>query len=145
MLDMSVDTLLRHQKPMILLDRVLEKMENGACCEVDISPTCLFADAKGVPAYVSIEFMAQTIGIYDGLECRMRNQEPEIGFLIGTKQLELNCDYFVFGQTLRTEALLLWDGGKLVQFECAVYDAQSNKKLASATVSIYSPAREETE
>ncbi|MBN2342648.1 MAG: 3-hydroxylacyl-ACP dehydratase [Deltaproteobacteria bacterium] len=143
--NVKVADLLAHQPPMRLVDRLVEVYDNGVKCEVDIAPSNPFATDNGVPAYTAIEYMAQTIGVYDGWGCLQRNCVPRIGYLVGTRQLVLSCEHFSFGQCLEVEARMIWDGEKMLQFECSVTDKTLQERLASATINVFSPMRESTE
>lgn len=140
-----IGDLLLHKPPMRMVDELLEVLDEGVCCEVTIKDSDLFVTPQGVPAYVSVEYMAQTIGVYDGWGRLQRKSEPRLGYLVGTRKLELHCDFFQIGQRLLIEAAVGWDGGQLVQFSCTTKDSQTNGLLASAVLNVYSPGRESVE
>ena len=135
--------LLFHEPPMILLDRHVADLEDGAVCEVDIRADSPFAGPDGVPAHVAVEYMAQTIGVHAGLRNRAAGRPPEIGFLLGSPKVELACDVFPIGSCLRVTAERSWDGGRVVQFRCTESDARTGDTLVTASISAYSPSREE--
>jgi len=137
----SVAELLYHDDPMILVDRVVKRLDDGVICETDITSGTLFADDKGVPAYVAIEYMAQAIGVFDGIIRKESSRKPEIGFLLGSRKFELFTNRFLFGQTLKITVKRIWDGEKVVQFDCIVEDARSLDTVAKATLTVYSPSR----
>ena len=62
----AVESLVPHRGTMSLLDRVLAVDEEQALAEVDVGPASLFAQADGVPAWVGIEYMAQTVAAWAG-------------------------------------------------------------------------------
>ncbi|MBN2804965.1 MAG: 3-hydroxydecanoyl-ACP dehydratase [Deltaproteobacteria bacterium] len=138
---MDAVDLLYHEPPMVLIDRVFEIYKDGVSCEVDICESSVFADENGVPAYVGIEYMAQTIGVFDGIIRKQSGCTPEIGFLLGTRRIEFFCERFNLGQTLKVTALRSWDGEKVVQFECKIEEIDSLKMLAKASLTVYSPSR----
>lgn len=151
--DIPVEQLLVHKPPMRLIDRAVSATEHDIECEVEIRPDNIFwtnsgvkkAVNGGVPAYVAVEFMAQSIGVFDGWNQHRHNHPPRIGYLVGTRQLKLNCDTFSTGQILRIKASLIWDGVNLLQFRCLTTDKTSNEELASATMNVFSPERDNSE
>lgn len=58
-----IEQLLPHDKPMILVDRALDVQQDTIHCQVDIAEHNPFFDSASqtVPAYVGIEFMAQSV------------------------------------------------------------------------------------
>ncbi|MBN2527372.1 MAG: hypothetical protein JXR76_13335 [Deltaproteobacteria bacterium] len=143
--DVPIARLLAHRPPILMLDKAVAHTDNGVICEVEIRSDHVFFTPNGVPAYVAVEFMAQAIGVYDGWFRYQHQRPPRIGYLVGTRQLTLNCDYFAEGQVLKIEANLAWDGVNLVQFRCAVKDKATEAELASATINVYSPTRDSSD
>ena len=65
----SPEELLPHAPPMVLLDRVLEWDDESILAELTIGPSTPFLDVgRGVPAHVGLEWMAQTCGLFAGLD-----------------------------------------------------------------------------
>jgi predicted hotdog family 3-hydroxylacyl-ACP dehydratase len=62
----DIAELLPHDAPMILVDRLIDVQEESVHCQVDIGEHQLFFDneSKTTPAYVGIEFMAQSIAAW---------------------------------------------------------------------------------
>jgi predicted hotdog family 3-hydroxylacyl-ACP dehydratase len=137
--------LLVHEPPMMLVDRFVAWLDdgNGVRCEVDICSDALFAETEGVPAWVGIEYMAQTIGIYSGAHQYAQGLPPRIGFLLGSQSISFNCDYFEFGTVVDVEARMSWNGGKLVQFDCAVKRHGSNDILVQGCLNCFAPDKDE--
>ena len=143
--DVAVERLLIHKPPILMIDRAVSHATDGVTCEVEIRPDNIFCTDAGVPAFVAVEFMAQAIGVFDGWHRIQHNGVPRIGYLVGTRQLDLYCDYFSPGQVLTIGANLVWDGVHLVQFRCYTADKIRNAELARATINVYSPDRDSSE
>ena len=90
-----------HEKPMVFVDRLIEANENFAIAELLIQPDLMFCDAQGLPTWSSIELMAQTISAYAGHKGQMLGLPPKIGFLLGTRKMQLPLPYFALGETVR--------------------------------------------
>ena len=136
----DINELLYHEPPMVLLNSCTAASENSAECKVVINRESLFASEQGVPSYVAIEYMAQATAVFDGISRRARGKKPKIGFLLGTRRLELMCDFFVFGMELLVKAERIWDGESVTQYQCKISDLSSGGVLSSANLTVYSPS-----
>src|SRR5204863_4226908 len=103
-----------------------------AVAEVDVAPDSLFAQADGVPAWVGIEYMAQTIAAWAGGRARRAGREPAVGFLLGSRRYQAHRPAFACGQTVRicTRCEFIGDNG-LGQFACRIED-MAGQRLAEA-------------
>lgn len=132
--------LMPHRPPMLLLDRMVEAGETHAVCEVVIRADGPFCGDAGVPAYVGIEFMAQTVAAYSGWQRRRAGHPIEIGFLLGTPQFQSFCDSFCVGQTLHVEVTHVWGADQLARFAGVIKDAQTGVRLQQADLSVFQPS-----
>jgi predicted hotdog family 3-hydroxylacyl-ACP dehydratase len=135
----SLDLLLPHRQPMILLTRMIEAEELRAACEVDIRPSLPFALADEMPAFVGIEYMAQSVAAFNGFKRYRTGQPIEVGFLLGTPKLTSFCKAFAFGQTLRIEVAHVWGEAQLARFECCIKDAKTGELLQQADLTVFKP------
>jgi predicted hotdog family 3-hydroxylacyl-ACP dehydratase len=65
-----------------------------------ITAESMFADTQGVPAWIGLEYMAQTIAAYSGLQERLQGGRPKVGFLLGSRKYLCNAERFAIGQRL---------------------------------------------
>jgi predicted hotdog family 3-hydroxylacyl-ACP dehydratase len=96
----SVEQLVPHSGSMSLLTRIVAYGDDWLQAEVDIHAGSMFAEQKGVPAWVGIEYLAQAVAAFSGVEQRQAGGEPKLGFLLGTRRYETNTDWFPCGCTL---------------------------------------------
>lgn len=118
-----VEHLLPHSPPMILLDRVLRYDSLNLVAEVAIRPDSMFydIDIDGVPAWVGIEYMAQTVSALAGLRAREKNQEIKLGLLLGTRRLILTHKVLPAGRCYHVHVKqIFWDESGLANFDCRV-------------------------
>lgn len=136
----SLEQLLVHRTPMILLSRFVTADAHSAECEVDISPQSLFfqAELAGVPAYTGLEYMAQTIACFAGATALAQGGEAKIGFLLGSRKYEPRDVVFRDGQrlTVRAERVVMEDSGLSV-FNCEIRHA--GQLLVQANVNVFQP------
>jgi len=122
---------------MILLDRV-ESYEDGRVkAVVGVREDSPFLDNGSIPAYVALEYMAQTIAAYSGLQQIENGGQAKIGFLLGTRRLILLAEAFQLGDDLIVDAEINFNGGELAAFECTV--TRNGERLAEAQLSVYQP------
>lgn len=133
----SVAELVPHSGKMSLLSAIVDYGADWLQAEVVISRESTFADAQGVPAWIGLEYMAQTIAAYSGLQERLRGGAPKIGFLLGSRKYLCNAERFDIGQKLlvTVHPEMLGDNGLNV-FNC---ELQGTGVRASAAVNVFQP------
>jgi predicted hotdog family 3-hydroxylacyl-ACP dehydratase len=135
----SMTELLPHEGRMLLLDAMLDAGEEHVACAVTIRPDSMFCDgANGVPSWVGLEYMAQTVSTYSGIDEARSGLRPSIGLLLGSRRYKTEVPFFPIGAQLRVEAqLLLRDENDLVAFDCRILDGE--RVLARGDVKAYRP------
>ena len=125
-----------HEQPMVFIDHLIEASDNFAIAELVIRPELMFCEAEGLPTWSSIELMAQTISAYAGYKGKMSGFPPKIGFLLGTRKMQLPVPYFALGETVRikVEQGYLHEG--LGQFQCEI---EYREHRFSAMLSVFEP------
>jgi len=100
-----------HRDRMVLLSRVVayDLEEQSIETEYDITEDCIFYDssAKGVPAWVGFEFIAQSICAYCGIRDKKNGVPPKKGFIMAVSQLQMGLPFFRTGSiiTIKTREL----------------------------------------
>lgn len=134
--NIPVVDLLPHEPPMVLLDSVVDSGDDFAAAEVTVqSDKPFFVEGKGIQSYVGIEYMAQTCGVFAGLQCKAMGKPVALGFLLGTRNFHANVGWFKIGQRLiitikenfRHEAMAVFD----CRIEC------EGQELATARLNLY--------
>lgn len=123
---------------MLLLQRLLDWGDEYVVCQVRVRGDGLFDRDGRVPAWLGIEYMAQTIAAYAGMQAR-RDQEPvKLGFLLGSRRFETNVQDFACGDLLRVTArCLVQDSSGMGAFQCEV---EGDNAQQTATLSVYQPS-----
>lgn len=137
--DIPVQELLPHGPEMILIDRLISSEPSRSVGLVDVGPGSMFAYGTGVPVWVGIEYMAQTIAARAGYEARQRGEAPPIGFLLGTRSFRCSVTQFDFGTRLRVVVEPLFVELGLGAFDCRI---EADRELAAAVVNTYQPDAE---
>lgn len=130
---------LPHRPPMLLLDRISDYAEDWIEAQVDIRADSPFAQDDGVPAWVGIEYMAQAVCAWSGIEQRSRGEAPGIGLLLGTRRYDSDRAAFACGLQLTVRAQLAWrDDQDLGAFECEI--REGGTCIARGQLKVYRPA-----
>ncbi|MGL4948322.1 MAG: hypothetical protein ACRC42_02960 [Mycoplasma sp.] len=83
-----LEEILPQKPPMLLLSRVVEfnLNEKTLVSEIDISSKSMFFDIeiRGIPSYIGLKYMAQTVGCLFGIEDLISNKASQIEFMIGS-------------------------------------------------------------
>ncbi len=136
----SIEQVLPHRAPMILLDRFIEAGAEYGVCSVTITEQSPFYDTacRAVPAYVGIEYMAQTIAAYAGANRLVAGGQVKIGFLLGCRKYQPRVTGFAAGtELIVTAAQLVMEPSGLSVFECSI--SQQQQVLVSARLNVFQP------
>ena len=137
-----IGELVPHGPGMTIIDRLVEYGPKRSVATVAIERTRRFFADTGVPAWVGIEYMAQTIAAHAGYEARLRGERPTIGFLLGTRAYRSEVAEFSLGAALTiTIESLVADAG-FGAFQCAI---ATDRVVATAVVNTYQPSPRELE
>lgn len=134
---------LPHKPPMLLIHRITAyNIENETIeAQVDISPKSLFYDTQqnGVPAYIALEYMAQTVGCFAGIHdlTQIPPQKPKVGFVLGTRKWHTMVKFLSSG-TYTIKAKTLFFDEEIASFDITLYDDQG-KSLCQAVLNAYRP------
>jgi predicted hotdog family 3-hydroxylacyl-ACP dehydratase len=136
---LTIETILPYGDRMRLLDALRDHGPEHVTCGVTVHEKSMFCeDARGVPAWVGLEYMAQACCAFSGIEEVRDGRRPSIGLLLGSRAYESEVEFFALGATLDVRAeLLLRDESDLVAFACTIH--QGDQVLARGDVKAYRP------
>jgi len=117
----DIEDLIPHKKAMCLIKRVIDWGEDWCQAEVDVADSGAFMIDGYVPAYVAIEYMAQTVAALAGLRAKAHHKPIQLGLLLGTRLLaspvdKMKADLVL---TVRVKEIFSEDNGMAV-YECQV-------------------------
>lgn len=135
----DVETLLPHAGNMVLIDQLQSTTDEGAEAQVKVKNPGFFSAAPDMPAWVGIEYMAQTIAAWAGYQAFCQGEEPRIGFLIGSRKYQSETSHFSAGSHLLVKVEKVFqDANGLASFDCVISD-QSGSILVSANLNVFQP------
>jgi predicted hotdog family 3-hydroxylacyl-ACP dehydratase len=120
---------------MLLLDELCEAEGDRVVCRVVLREGSPFVEGGRVHAPVALEYMAQAVGVYAGLESLRRGEPIRIGYVVGSRELEFAVDHLAVGDDLRVEARHVWGDDTLGSFACRVL--RDGEPVASGTLNVY--------
>lgn len=128
----------------MLLTRILGYGDGWLTAEVRHSQGDPFSTNDGAtPAWVALEYMAQTVSAYAGSKRRAQGQNPRIGFLLGTRDFSVSVSEFLPGSVVQIRATAILESDTEVSiFNCEVYD-QDGHKVGSAQLKGVQPENPE--
>ncbi len=132
----DVAALLPHSGAMVLLDKVVAFNDQGLSAEVTVRDDGLFGDKFSVPAWVGIEYMAQTIAAYIGIKAKLAGEPIKLGYLLGTRRYNCTISAFAVGLTLTVQINFIIQDDKLGVFDCAISGPGIN---VNASLNVYQP------
>ena len=140
-----IASLVPHAAPMLLLDRLCEATATTARCEVRVGETlALFLrDDGALPGWVGIELMAQTVAAWSGYQGHQRQEEPQIGLLLGARKYQCHLARLPAGSLLTIDCEQLLQDGALASFQC--YLRCDGELVAEARLSTIQPDAEQLE
>ena len=89
-----------HQTPMLLLDTLESYSDNTLVSRLTIKEDSLFYEELGVPTWVGLEYMGQSIAAFGGVEARNEGRPVKIGFLVSSRRYESPQSHFKLGSKL---------------------------------------------
>ncbi|SNY98272.1 ApeP family dehydratase [Halomonas sp. hl-4] len=128
-----------HRHGMCLLDTLLDVGDEYLHARVTPRRDDLFATSLGIPGWVGLEWLAQAVAAWAGVQAITGGDKPGIGFLLGTRRYQCLTPQFAFDQPIRIEVTLDFraDNG-LGAFSGQLLDSE-NQRLATSTLNVFQP------
>ncbi|MDH5190235.1 MAG: hotdog family protein [Gammaproteobacteria bacterium] len=135
---LPVSELMPHKPPMLLIDRIIDWGDEYLTAEVCIDSNSMFLDENNnVPAWVGIEYMAQTVAAFAGVRAYNEGAPIPVGFLLGTRKYLSKVDHFKNGEKLVVKIQSVYeDEAGLGSFDCEIC---TDNVLASARINTFKP------
>ncbi|MDB5050187.1 MAG: beta-hydroxydecanoyl-ACP dehydrase [Fibrobacteres bacterium] len=128
--------LLPHRAPMILIDEACGMEGDSFKAKVRITPASPFFAGDGVPAWVGLEYMAQTVAAYSGAQGLASGGEVKVGMLLGTREFTAEEPVFKDGQELEVLARIdIFQENGVSSMHCRIRDP-GGRILAQAQITV---------
>lgn len=130
--------LVPHRATMLLVDRLLESSPDMVRVEAKVRRDGVFVTEEGLPGWVGIELMAQTVASWVGLRQWEAGAPVKLGFLLGTRKYDCFLPVFPVGARLEitaTQELVAENG--LAVFACSIH--HEGQLVAQAQLNGFQP------
>lgn len=133
----AIEELIPHRPPNLLIDAVDQWTPEGVTAHARMQPDAWFAEADGsTPGWIGLEFMAQTVAVFVGLEKHRQHQPPKPGYLLGTSAYRCQLPAFPPDTRLDIHAHLVFrEASGLGAFDCRI--EINGQAVAEATLKVY--------
>ncbi len=134
----TLESLLPHRRPMLLLHRLVDGDGESARAVLQVTPdTALVEPGRGFPAWALLEVFAQCAALIGGLRARQAGEAVAQGFLLGTRRLDCAFSHVPEGRDLVVEARHEFtDGAGMGAYRCRTLDEEL---AAECVLSVYIP------
>ncbi|WP_304668356.1 ApeP family dehydratase [Neisseria polysaccharea] len=143
-------SLLPHSGRMVLIDCITRYGDDFVEAGAQIKPDHILLAGGILPYTAFIELMAQAVGAYAGIQARKNARPVRLGFLLGTRKLEIFAQSVPVGtHLLATAHMSIQDAGGMGVFDCELRwtgapetsseTLPSDGILARASLNVYSP------
>ncbi len=140
----SIDELVPHARPALLLDRVVESRgDDSLVTETLIREDNPYCDRGRVGAWIGVELIAQSIAALAGLDARRDGRPVKIGFLLGTRRYRSAVPWFAVGQRLRIEVTREFQTGDGLGAARGRILGDDDRLLGEGLLTVFQPARPE--
>jgi len=131
-----ISDLLPHEPPMVLLDHIEDCGSDYVTTKIVIEKTSpFFVKNCGVRSYVGIEYMAQTCGVFAGLQSKEHDNPISLGFLLGTRNFNVKKPWFKLGESLYIHVKEIFRQEQMGVFDCCIKDGKVS--VATAQLNLY--------
>lgn len=133
--------LLPHKRPMLLLDRLIASDKDGVTVEIIVRKEYPFT-GHIIGSWIGLEFMAQTAGVLAAINSSGSAEEPQLGFLLGTRRYTAHVPEFYPGQKLRVDVTIEPPNGSQIMSAKGVIADEAGILLCEASLTLYQPGND---
>ncbi|MDO4434121.1 MAG: thioester dehydrase [Alysiella sp.] len=146
----DVASLLPHSGKMVLLERITDYSEQHLLAQAHVHEDHILLRNGVLPCIAGMEIMAQGVAAWAGCHAHNAGEAVRLGFLLGTRKLNLFTDVIPIGTQLQIKVKVsTQDQNGIGVFDCELYwiDAPIDKRtilpenglLIQAALNVYSP------
>lgn len=138
------ELLMPHKGKMVLLDEIADYDETGLIAYAHLADGHVFVQDALFPSWAAMELMAQAVAAWSGCIGHAKGEAVRLGFLLGTRKLQLHFDALPVPAVLCIKIQLsLQDSNGFGVFAGELWLCNENKEsaklLAEANLNVYSP------
>ncbi len=138
---LELSKLLPHAPPMLLIDRIERARDDEIAVSALIQEDNIFLSAGRVRGAVLVEYMAQTVATFAGLEASKQAGPIRPGYVIGIRSFEVKTEALRPGEALQIIAVRIFGDADRANFNARV--ERDSQTIATATMTVYRGALNE--
>jgi predicted hotdog family 3-hydroxylacyl-ACP dehydratase len=129
-----------HRNIMALVQSIVNREKENFTIGISINKDSILSTEYGVPTYCGVEYMAQSIAVFDTMFYSEYNR-VKIGFMVSIRNFKSSQEYFALGSQLliKIEPILITENSGT--FNCKIIN--DNQEISSAIITAYIPTKEE--
>jgi len=136
MIKYNLEELVKHRRGMLLIDNLLFYNDRGVVVDVKITKKTLFYNEGHVPVWIGVEYAAQAVAAWAGLQAKKNNEEPKLGLLLSCRKYKSTRAHFELGETLTIYTKEEFNDGQIGSYNCDILDAEQ-KKVVTVSIMVY--------
>jgi len=134
MIDYRIEDLINHRRGMLLVDRLVSYDISGAVVEVIIKEDTSFLNEDYVPAWIGIEYAAQAVAVWAGLQAIQGDKKIKTGLLLSCRKYKSTRPRFMLGETLNIHIREEFRIRRMCTYDCRIYD-ETGKEVVTVSLS----------
>jgi predicted hotdog family 3-hydroxylacyl-ACP dehydratase len=134
MIDIPVTELIPQQDRMMFLDHIIAFEEGQIKAYVEVKANGLFDDGQTIPAWIGIEYMAQTVAAHSGMLSYLAQEPLKPGLLLGARKFHTNVAKLPIGIGLTVTVERIIEDQQLAVFNG---DISGPEVQMSAQINVY--------
>lgn len=145
----DVASLLPHNGKMVLLNKITAYDNQSLTAYAQVTTQQILVKDGVLPSWAAMELMAQGVAAWAGVLAKDAGEEVRLGFLLGTRKLQLYFDDLPVPALLRIDIeCSLQDSNGFGVFNSKLWlcgnETQQHQLLAEAALNVYSPKEDIT-
>lgn len=138
LIEADIQGFMPHSRTMLLIAAPFGGGDEHAFASVRIAEDSLFyrPDHAGVPSWVGIEYMAQTIALHAGILAKRDHERIRIGLLLGSRKYTSAMPYYRLGAHLRISAEQDFLDDRMAVYGCRIAD-DDGQEISVAKLNVY--------
>ena len=134
MIDYRIEDLINHRRGMLLVDRLVSYDMSGVVIEVIIKEDTSFLNEDYVPAWIGIEYAAQAVAVWAGLQAVQGDKRIKTGLLLSCRKYKSTRPRFMLGEVLNIHIREEFRSRRMGTYDCRIYD-ETGKEVVTVSLS----------
>ena len=136
MIDYLIEDLIKHRRGMLLVDRLVSYDMSGVVVEVIIKEDTSFLNENYVPAWIGIEYTAQAVAVWAGLQAIQGGKKIKTGLLLSCRKYKSTRPRFMLGEVLNIHIREEFIGREMGTYDGRICD-ETGKEVVTVSLNTF--------